>query len=152
MRNLLSLHHFASVIAVFGLVVFSSSSVIAADPGIPRSERPADARVYFITPTDGTVVSSPFVVRFGLSQMGVAPAGVIKPDTGHHHLVIDSELPPLDLPIPATDVYRHFGKGQTEVSLELTPGKHTLQLILGDQNHVPHVPPVVSDRITISVK
>ena len=123
-----------------------------ADSGIPRSGRPDDARVYFITPTAGETVTSPVVVRFGLYEMGVAPAGVVKVGTGHHHLIVDAELPPPDLPIPATDHYRHFGKGQTEVSLELTPGEHTLQLLLADHIHVPHDPPVVSAQITITVK
>ncbi len=123
-----------------------------ADSGIPRSGRPDDARVYFITPTAGETVASPVVVRFGLVKMGVAPAGTVKPGTGHHHLIVDAELPPPDLPVPATDHYRHFGMGQTEVSLELTPGDHTLQLLLADHIHVPHDPPVASPRITITVK
>ena len=84
--------------------------------------------------------------------MGVAPAGVAKEGTGHHHLIVDAELPPEDLPIPANDDYRHFGKGQTETEIELSPGPHTLQLLLGDKNHVPHDPPVVSERISIVVK
>ena len=108
--------------------------------------------VYFIAPKDGEEVSSPVVVRFGLRKMGVAPAGIQKESTGHHHLVVDAELPTPDLPIPASDNYRHFGKGQTEVELELTPGEHTLQLVLGDHMHIPHDPPVVSKRITIKVK
>jgi hypothetical protein len=123
-----------------------------AESGLPRSERPADARVYFITPLDGETVTSPVVVRFGLGGMGVAPAGVEKADTGHHHLVIDAELPPSDLPVPKNDHYRHFGNGQTEVTLDLEPGEHTLQLILGDHLHIPHDPPVVSEKISITVK
>ena len=83
--------------------------------------------------------------------MGVAPAGIEKEATGHHHLVVDADLPPNDLPIPASDHYRHFGKGQTEVDLELSPGEHTLQLVLGDHLHIPHDPPVVSDKIKIIV-
>ncbi|MCR9093919.1 MAG: DUF4399 domain-containing protein [bacterium] len=120
--------------------------------GLPRTERPDDARVYFITPTDGETTKSPVVVRFGLGGMGVAPAGVEKKHTGHHHLVIDAELPPANLPVPKSDNYRHFGGGQTEVTLELEPGKHTLQLMLGDHLHIPHDPPVVSERITIIVE
>lgn len=123
-----------------------------AETGIPRSGRPAEALLYLISPTDGETLSSPFTVRFGLKQMGVAPAGVPTEATGHHHLIVDAELPPLDLPIPASDQYRHFGKGQTEVELDLAPGTHTLQLLLGDHNHVPHAPPVVSERITITVR
>ncbi len=123
----------------------------AAEPAIPRSPRPAQARVYFITPRDGEKTKSPVVVRFGLEQMGVAPAGVDKPDTGHHHLIIDAEIPPASLPVPKSDHYLHFGGGQTQASVVLAPGKHTLQLLLGDHNHVPHDPPVVSERITIEV-
>ena len=119
---------------------------------MPRSERPEAARVYFITPTDGETTSSPVVVRFGLGGMGVAPAGVEKKHTGHHHLVVDAELPPANLPIPKSDNYRHFGGGQTEVTLELEPGTHTLQLLLGDHFHVAHDPPVVSEKITITVE
>ncbi len=128
-----------------------AADVLAAEPAIPRSPRPEKARVYFITPRDGEKTKSPVVVRFGLEQMGVAPAGVDKPDTGHHHLIIDAELPPPGLPVPKSDHYLHFGGGQTEASLLLAPGKHTLQLLLGDHNHVPHDPPVVSERITIEV-
>ena len=120
--------------------------------GLPRTERPEEARVYFITPTDGEKTTSPVVVRFGLGGMGVAPAGVEKKHTGHHHLVIDAELPPANLPVPKSDNYRHFGGGQTEVTLELAPGEHTLQLMLGDHLHIPHDPPVVSERITIIVE
>jgi hypothetical protein len=128
-----------------------AADLLAAEPAIPRSARPEKARVYFITPRDGEKTKSPVVVRFGLEQMGVAPAGVDKPDTGHHHLIIDAELPPLGLPVPKSDHYLHFGGGQTEASLPLGPGKHTLQLLIGDHNHVPHDPPVVSERITIEV-
>jgi hypothetical protein len=118
---------------------------------LPRTERPKDARVYFITPTSGEQLTSPLVVRFGLEGMGVAPAGVPKGETGHHHLVVDASLPPLNLPVPKSDHYRHFGKGQTEVSLELAPGEHTLQLLLADHLHIPHEPPVVSEQISITI-
>ena len=84
--------------------------------------------------------------------MGVAPAGVEKEKTGHHHLIVDAELPDLDKPVPSDANYRHFGGGQTEVVLELSPGTHTLQLLLGDFLHIPHTPPVKSDKITITVK
>ena len=111
------------------------------------------AQVYIISPTDGEVVSSPLTVRFGLKGMGVAPAGVDRPDTGHHHLLVDLvELPVAGSPIPADDHHIHFGGGQTETTLELAPGKHTLQLLMGNQNHIPHEPPVVSERITITVR
>lgn len=121
----------------------------AADP----SPAPADAAVYFISPQHGERVSSPVTVRFGLRGMGIAPAGIALPHTGHHHLLIDLPgLPPLDKPIPADAQHVHFGKGQTEVTLELAPGKHTLQLLLADHLHTPHVPPVASSRIEIEVQ
>ena len=126
-------------------------AVFAAEPSIPRSPRPEQARVYFITPKTGEKLNSPVVVRFGLEQMGVAPAGVAQANTGHHHLIVDSELPPAALPVPISDKFLHFGGGQTEIRLELSPGKHTLQLLLGDHSHVPHDPPVVSEQITIEI-
>lgn len=112
----------------------------------------ADPTVYIIEPTDGAVVSNPVKVVFGLKGMGVAPAGVERDKTGHHHLIIDAELPDLKAPIPADENYRHFGGGQTETTLELSPGQHTLQLLLGDFVHIPHDPPVMSKKITITVK
>lgn len=114
---------------------------------------PTGADVYIISPANGEVVTSPFKVVFGLSGMGVAPAGVDKANTGHHHLLIDvGDRPALDKPLPADDHHKHFGGGQTETTLSLSPGKHTLQLIMGDQNHIPHNPPVISQKITITVK
>jgi hypothetical protein len=110
-------------------------------------------KVYFLSPTDGETVTNPVVVRFGLSGMGVAPAGVAKDNTGHHHLLIDLEtLPDMTKPIPSDKNHRHFGGGQTEVVLELAPGEHRLQLLLGDYAHTPHNPPVVSEQIKILVK
>lgn len=109
-------------------------------------------RLYFIAPQDGASVTSPVTVQFGLSGMGVAPAGVNHPGTGHHHLIIDAPLPPSGQPVPTDEHHRHFGGGQTETVLELPPGEHTLQLILGDFAHIPHTPPVVSERITITVR
>lgn len=112
----------------------------------------SDARVYIISPADGENVTGPVTVRFGLSNMGMAPAGVEMKNTGHHHLLLNTDLPPLDQPIPADDNHLHFGKGQTETVLDLPPGTHTLQLILGDHMHKPHEPAVISERITITVK
>ncbi|NVJ99054.1 MAG: DUF4399 domain-containing protein [Alphaproteobacteria bacterium] len=111
-----------------------------------------EARAYIISPKDGDHVSSPVTVIFGLKGMGVAPAGTDKARTGHHHLIIDSDLPPLDENIPADEHHIHFGGGQTEVELTLAPGKHTLQLLLGDMNHIPHKPAIYSEKITITVK
>ena len=117
---------------------------------VSQADSPA---AYIISPADGDVVTSPVLVRFGLSGMGVAPAGTDKAGTGHHHLLIDvDELPDLTKPVPADANHRHFGGGQTEVSLELESGEHTLQLLLGDKNHIPHNPPVVSEQITITVE
>jgi len=114
---------------------------------------PEGATVYFLSPTDGETVSSPVTVRFGLSGMGVAPAGTDKPNTGHHHLLIDLEqIPPLDKPLPSNDNHKHFGGGQTETTVELAPGTHTLQLLLGDMGHIPHDPPVMSEKITVTVE
>lgn len=118
-----------------------------------RTPSPEGAAAYIISPADGEVIMGPVVVKFGLQGMGVAPAGIKYPDSGHHHLLINAEgLPDLNVPIPSDDVHRHFGKGQTESTLELEPGTYTLQILLGDQNHIPHDPPVVSEQITIVVK
>ena len=111
-----------------------------------------EATVYIISPGNGATVSSPVLVQFGLSQMGIAPAGVDIENTGHHHLLLDTGLPPLDKPIPSDANHLHFGKGQTETRLELTPGQHTLQLILGDYTHTPHNPPIISEKITVIVQ
>lgn len=113
---------------------------------------PPGAEVYFISPTDGETVSSPVTVRFGLKGMGVAPAGMQKDATGHHHLLINTPLPPLDQPVPTDDHHKHFGGGQTETVITLPPGKHTLQLLLGDFAHTPHNPPVMSAPVSITVK
>jgi hypothetical protein len=119
-----------------------SPSVIADHP-----------EVYIISPAHGEVVSNPVPVLFGLRGMGVAPAGVDRDKTGHHHLLIDvQQLPALDKPIPADGHHRHFGGGQTEVVLQLTPGEHTLQLLLGDKYHIPHSAPLISEKITILVE
>ena len=113
----------------------------------------ATAHTYIISPKDGESVTSPVKVVFGLHGLGVAPAGVDKPNTGHHHLLVNAkQLPAMDQPIPSDDQHRHFGKGQTETLLFLEPGKHTLQLILGDKNHVPLGEKMVSDQITINVE
>lgn len=125
------------------VAVFSS-----AQAQTPATE---GATLYFISPKDGDVVSNPITVRFGLKNMGVAPAGIQYENTGHHHLLINTALPSLDLPIINDEKHRHYGLGQTETTLELPPGAHTLQLLLGDFAHRPHVPPVASKRITITV-
>ncbi|MBL8272108.1 DUF4399 domain-containing protein [Steroidobacter sp.] len=117
-----------------------------------RTPAPAGAELYFIAPADGATVSSPVTVKFGLKGMGIAPAGIQFDNTGHHHLIIDAELPPVGAPIPTDANHVHFGKGQSEATVELKPGKHTLQLLLGDFAHTPHDPVVASKKITITVK
>jgi len=114
------------------------------------SPAPANAQVYFISPSNGDTVPSTFTVQFGLKGMGVAPAGFDKANTGHHHLIIDGELPAAGKPMGSE--VKHFGGGQTETTLTLPKGQHSLQLILGNHLHVPHTPPVVSEKITITVR
>jgi len=123
----------------------------AAPPASGRHASPANAKVYIEAPANGAYVPTTFTVRFGLTGMGVAPAGFDKPNSGHHHLIVDSELPPFDKPIPNDENHLHYGAGQTEASVTLAKGKHTLQLLLGDANHVPHDPPVYSQPITVYV-
>ena len=137
-----------------GALLILAAGVATADSHavVPRTTAPEGARVYFISPGDGESVESPVTVRFGLSGAGVAPAGVERAGTGHHHLLIDTELADPAVPVPSDARHRHFGGGQTEVVLELEPGRHTLQLVLGDHLHVPHDPPIVSDRIVINVR
>ncbi|HEY6641642.1 DUF4399 domain-containing protein [Povalibacter sp.] len=135
---------------VAGAIALSLSAIAVAQ--IKRTPSPAGAVAYIIAPADGATVTSPVTVQFGLKGMGVAPAGIAFDGAGHHHLIVDADLPALDKPIPADANHIHFGKGQTETTLELKPGKHTLQLLLGDQLHVPHDPAVASRKITITVK
>lgn len=140
----------AVLILAAPLVSQGQTPATAASP--ERTASPAGAEVYIISPKNGAKVSNPVVVQFGLKGMGIAPAGTKAENTGHHHLLIDTEAPAnMAAPLPATDNVKHFGKGQTETSLTLTPGKHTLQLLLADQNHIPHEPPVISKKITITV-
>lgn len=115
---------------------------------------PPNAYCYIGWPVDGQVIAAgkPFRVWFGLRNMGVAPKGVAFSNTGHHHLLIDADLPAPGEVIPSDRQHLHFGAGETETMLELAPGKHTLQLLMGDENHVPHTPPVYSKKITITVK
>ena len=112
----------------------------------------AEARVYFINLEDGDEVESPFLIQFGLSEMGIAPAGIDRENTGHHHLLINVKDLDFSKPIPASKNHIHFGGGQTESLVELPPGDYRLQLVLGDMTHTPHKPPVVSRQINITVK
>lgn len=119
---------------------------------LPRNAAPEGARVAILGPGDGAIVTSPVKVIFGLEGMTVAPAGDPAPNSGHHHLLVDVAAPDLALPIPTDAQHLHFGKAQTEAEITLAPGQHTLQLLLGDANHVPHNPPVISAPITITVQ
>ena len=136
---------------VLSMVLLLSPFNIFAEDLI--SESPSNAEVYFIQPIDGQTVQKNIKIVFGLKNMGVAPAGTDRKNTGHHHLLIDADtLPDLTKPLPATDKIKHFGGGQTETEITLSPGKHTLQLILGNYSHVPHNKPVMSKKITITVE
>ena len=138
----------AAALAVTFALAFGGNAALAGDTPAPEG-----AKAYIISPEDGASVKSPVEVVFGLTGMGVAPAGVAKEKTGHHHLLIDTTMEgeALNEPIPSDDHHLHFGGGQTEASVELQPGEHTLQLIMGDENHIPHDPPIMSEPITITV-
>jgi hypothetical protein len=137
----------------FRLAFLAAAALTIAPAVIAREPSPAGAEVYIVSPKDGAKLKGPVTVVFGLKGMGVAPAGIKMENTGHHHLLIDSEVPTdLSLPLPASETSVHFGKGQTETTLKLTPGRHTLQLVLGDSLHVPHQPPLISKKITITVE
>lgn len=133
--------------------VLLTALVMAASLAATTEKSGTSTTVYFISPNDNATVASPFVVRFGLRGMGIAPAGIDVPGTGHHHLLINVDpLPDLTQPLPGSDAVRHFGKGQTETVLTLMPGSYTLQLVLGNHLHVPHDPPVMSAPIRVTVK
>jgi hypothetical protein len=133
-----------------GAALMLAANVIAAAELTPS---PAGAEVYIVSPKDGAKVKGPVTVVFGLKGMGIAPAGIKFDNTGHHHLLVDTDAPAdLSLPLPADEHRIHFGKGQTETTLTLPPGKHTLQLVLADSLHTPHVPAVISRKITIVVQ
>ena len=145
----------ACVIALFTVGTLGAFGLLApsaqADAALSHADESAYA--YLIEPADGQTVPQEFTVQFGLSGMGVAPAGIDKEGTGHHHLFIDvDEFPSLSEPLPATAQIKHFGGGQTETTLNLSPGEHTLQLVLGNYTHVPHDNPVMSEKIAITVK
>ncbi|MEM8503221.1 MAG: DUF4399 domain-containing protein [Cyanobacteria bacterium P01_D01_bin.1] len=136
---------------VWFLVLWTVVPDAIATPVI--SHAPVEAKAYLISPTDGQTVPPEFTVKFGLSGMGIAPAGIDKDKTGHHHLLVDvDELPSLENPLPSTARIKHFGGGQTEATIQLAPGKHTLQLLLGNYAHTPHDNPVLSEPIEITVR
>ena len=140
--------------------LFNALTIAAAITAAPfafagETPVPAGAAVYFIAPADGAQITGPVTVKFGLKGMGVAPAGIEKANTGHHHLLINFDPPKgedLDYSLPADENVRHFGGGQTEATLDLPKGTHTLQLLLGDANHIPHNPPGLSGKIIITVQ
>jgi hypothetical protein len=129
-------------------VVFAATPSAVAEP----KPSPPGAKVYILWPPDGQVIpGGKFWLRMGLAGAGIAPAGVDKPNTGHHHLLINTDPPPMDREIPNDRNHLHFGGGLTEARIELPPGRHTLQLLLGDLDHVPHNPPLLSNKITVIV-
>lgn len=136
------------------LALAAAGALMAMPAFADRTMAPEGAEVFIISPEDGATVSNPVIIHFGLSGMGVAPAGVDHPSTGHHHLLINVSPDEIDFdePIPADERFIHFGGGQTEARMNLPSGTHTLMLLLGDEFHVPHDPPVVSTPITITVE
>jgi hypothetical protein len=140
--------------AAFRRRLLLAALVVVPVVALGETAAPPNAAVYIISPKDGDTVTGPFKVQFGLSGMGVAPAGVDKPNTGHHHLIIDTALTPEELkaPIASDAKHVHFGGGQTETMVTLAPGQHTLQLVLGDWTHVPFSPPIMSPVISVTVK
>ena len=137
---------------MYRLIILILALCVSAGHAQERTPAPQNAELYFISPADGSVLSNPISVRFGLKNMGVAPAGIQYDNTGHHHLLVDTGLPAFNFPIINDENHLHFGGGQTEVTLDLPPGDHTLQLLLGDFAHIPHKPAVMSERITITVE
>ena len=136
-------------VAVFSLAVLAAGSLAFAQA--KRTPSPPGAKVYFIQPKDGQSVKGRVHVVMGLAGMGIAPAGIDSPQTGHHHLLINVDKVNPGVAIPNDDTHRHFGRGETETMLDLPAGKHTLQLVLADREHIPHNPPVMSPRITVTV-
>ena len=136
-----------------GVTESTPAATVSTSPAsMPRSASADGASVFFVSPADGDTVSSPFAVEFGISAMEVVRSGDNAPNTGHHHVLIDTGLPALDMPIPADEHRVHFGDGSAATVLTLPPGEHTLQLLLGDYLHIPHEPPVYSQRISVTVE
>tara|TARA_B110000438_G_scaffold175951_1_gene168107 strand:+ start:1689 stop:2177 length:489 start_codon:yes stop_codon:yes gene_type:complete len=128
------------------------AEVATESMGIPRTASADGASVFFITPTSGAIVSNPIVIEFGITGMDIVKAGTEQENSGHHHLLIDTELPAMGMPIPADDHHIHFGDGSDSTEISLEPGEHTVQMLLGDYLHIPHNPPLSSAQITIIVK
>jgi uncharacterized protein DUF4399 len=137
------------LMAAFAALVLGAG--VAAQ--VAKTKSADGAKVYIIAPKNGAKVTSPFTVQFGVKGMGIAPAGVTNANTGHHHLLVDvAEMPDMNAPLPNNEHIRHFGGGQTEADLTLPPGKHTLQLLFADAAHIPHDKPLMSEKITVTVK
>jgi hypothetical protein len=132
--------------------VAAETTTHAEPAALQRSASAEGASVFFITPTDGATVSNPITIEFGIEGMEVVKAGVDQPFSGHHHLLIDTDLPDMGMPIPADEHHVHFGDGRTTTEIELSPGEHTLQMLLGDHLHIPHNPPLMSEVIRITVE
>jgi hypothetical protein len=153
---------FVATLMVLSLAACGDSSTPSNDhvhkEGAPaadasgRSPSPPGAKVWIIEPKDGATVKNPITVKFGVEGIKLVPAGTDEPDGGHHHLLIDTKIEDYNAPIPADAQHIHYGKAQTEGTIELSPGKHTLQDVFADKNHIPHEPPVQSDVITITVE
>jgi hypothetical protein len=139
-----------AIVSLLAIAAIGLSSLAVSAQELTKA--PAGAKVSFVEPKNGDTVSSPFKVKFGLEGMEIAPAGTEKPNSGHHHLLINQKLADPKVGIPADDTHKHYGKGQTEAEITLPAGKHTLQLVLADHNHIPHDPIVQSEVITITVK
>jgi hypothetical protein len=162
-RNFVPLAISAAVLLMLGACGQQDAEPVAAEEpaadatmsepmAMPRTASPEGARVFFISPADGDTVSNPIAIEFGIEGMSVVAAGVNEDHSGHHHLLVDTDVPDTGLPIPADANHIHFGDASTATELTLAPGEHTLRLLLGDHLHIPHDPPVVSDPITIMVE
>src|SRR3982074_1132965 len=151
LKKVVARHNRGAVAALLFAGIAACGAAVAQTPSKGLTRSPAGAEVYFADLKDGATVPAKLKLYFGLRNMGVAPAGSDRENSGHHHLLIDTDLPPLDQPIPSDFNHLHFGAGQTEAEITLKPGEHTLQLLLGDKAHVPHTPPVMSARIKVRV-
>ncbi len=141
----------APVVEAAGEAAEEVAEEAAQSAVLPRTAAPEGARIFFVSPQDGDTVGTTVQVVMGAEGVDVVEAATFEPGTGHHHILINAELPDLGLPIPADENYVHFGKAQTETTLDLPPGTHTLQLLMGDGLHIPHDPPLMSEKITITV-
>jgi hypothetical protein len=152
LKKVVARHNRGAVAALLFAGIAACGVAVAQTPSKGLTRSPAGAEVYFADLKDGATVPAKLKLYFGLRNMGVAPAGSDRENSGHHHLLIDTRLPPLNQPIPNDFNHLHFGAGQTEAEITLKPGEHTLQLLLGDKDHIPHTPPVMSQRVRVRVE